>query len=87
MPSLAVDVYPCSYDYDAGNWSIPLVIANMLNQKITRSEGMQRINRVNANFYRFYFFAGIVKGIAWELGIGVRWGGDWDSDNDLLIRI
>lgn len=31
---------------------------------------------------RFYYFAGIVKGIASELEIAIRWGGDWDSDND-----
>ena len=35
------------------------------------------------NLKKLYFFGGIVKGIAWELGIKVRWGGDWDSDNDL----
>jgi peptidoglycan L-alanyl-D-glutamate endopeptidase CwlK len=29
---------------------------------------------------RFYFFAGYVKGVAEELDITIRWGGDWDSD-------
>jgi len=32
---------------------------------------------------RFYYFAGIVMGIASELEIPIRWGGDWDMDNDL----
>lgn len=32
---------------------------------------------------RFYHFAGYVMGVAERLGIPVRWGGDWDSDNDL----
>lgn len=32
---------------------------------------------------RFYYFAGVVKGIALSMGINIRWGGDWDSDNDL----
>lgn len=32
---------------------------------------------------RFYHFAGFVKGIAASLGYKIRWGGDWDSDNDL----
>lgn len=32
---------------------------------------------------RFVYMAGIVKGIASEMGISIRWGGDWDSDNDL----
>lgn len=31
----------------------------------------------------FYYFAGIVKGIASMLGIPIRWGGDWDGDSDL----
>jgi peptidoglycan L-alanyl-D-glutamate endopeptidase CwlK len=31
---------------------------------------------------RFYFFAGIVKGVAKVLEIKIRWGGDWDNDND-----
>ena len=39
----------------------------------------EREHRVN----RFYFFAGIVKGIAFRLGVPFRWGGDWDSDNVL----
>lgn len=32
---------------------------------------------------RFYFFAGLVKGIAAGMGIDIRFGGDWDSDTDL----
>ena len=32
---------------------------------------------------RFYYFAGFVKGIAAELGIELRWGGDWDSDTEV----
>lgn len=31
---------------------------------------------------RFYHFAGYVKAKAKELGIKIRWGGDWDSDAD-----
>lgn len=30
---------------------------------------------------RFYYFGGLVKGIAAQLDIEIRWGGDWDSDN------
>ena len=29
---------------------------------------------------RFYYFGGFVVGLAKELGIGIRWGGDWDGD-------
>ena len=31
---------------------------------------------------RFYHFAGLVQGIALGLQIKIRWGGDWDCDND-----
>jgi len=29
---------------------------------------------------RFYYFAGFVFGIASQMGIKLRWGGDWDGD-------
>lgn len=32
---------------------------------------------------RFDHFAGFVKGVAAEMGLTIRWGGDWDSDHDL----
>ena len=31
----------------------------------------------------FYHFAGFVLGIAASMGFELRWGGDWDMDNDL----
>lgn len=32
---------------------------------------------------RFYAFSGFVIGVAYKLGVDIRWGGDWDSDRDL----
>lgn len=32
---------------------------------------------------QFYFMAGYIKAKADQLGIKIRWGGDWDSDGDL----
>lgn len=32
---------------------------------------------------RFYHFAGYVRGVAGQMGIDARWGGDWDSDTEL----
>ena len=32
---------------------------------------------------RFYYFAGLVMGVASEMGIKLRWGGNWDMDYDL----
>lgn len=31
---------------------------------------------------RFLFFGGFVMGMAKAMGISLRWGGDWDGDND-----
>lgn len=39
------------------------------------------LERIKA-YGRFYFFAGFVKAKASELGIDIRWGGDWDGDFD-----
>jgi len=32
---------------------------------------------------RFYAFAGFVLGVASQLGVKLRWGGDWDSDRNV----
>lgn len=32
---------------------------------------------------RFTLFAGVVLGIASQLGIAIRWGGDWDRDTEV----
>ena len=36
-----------------------------------------------SNWKRHYFFGGFVMGIAKEMGITIRWGGDWDSDTEV----
>ena len=33
---------------------------------------------------RFYYFAGYVKGMAADMGIPLRWGGDWDDDTQVM---
>jgi peptidoglycan L-alanyl-D-glutamate endopeptidase CwlK len=32
---------------------------------------------------KFYHFAGYVQAVADQLGIKIRWGGNWDSDDEL----
>lgn len=32
---------------------------------------------------RFSLFAGYVLGIAEAMGVGIRWGGDWDQDTEV----
>lgn len=34
------------------------------------------------NWRRFDYLAGYIMGIASQMGITLRWGGDWDSDHD-----
>jgi peptidoglycan L-alanyl-D-glutamate endopeptidase CwlK len=31
---------------------------------------------------RFHYMGGMIRGIAKQLNISVRWGGDWDSDGE-----
>lgn len=33
---------------------------------------------------RFYLMAGIAKAVADRQGIKIRWGGDWDNDNEIM---
>ena len=33
------------------------------------------------DYDRFFYFGGFVKGIAQQMGIGITWGGDWNSNN------
>ena len=35
------------------------------------------------NTKRFYYFAGIVMAVAREMDLKIRWGGDWDRDDNL----
>ena len=37
--------------------------------------------------FRFTYIAGMVVGIGAALGLNIRWGGDWDSDEDLKDNI
>lgn len=32
---------------------------------------------------RFYFFGGFVLGVASQLGVALRYGGDWDGDREI----
>lgn len=36
------------------------------------------------NLARFYFFGGFVLGLAISMGIKIRWGGDWNSNREIM---
>jgi len=38
---------------------------------------------ISWNSNQCYHFAGYVKRVAESMNISIRWGGDWDQDNDL----
>jgi len=42
----------------------------------------QRNNYIK-DMMQFAHYAGYVQGTADNMGINIRWGGDWDQDNDL----
>ena len=48
-----------------------------------KTEMMYLVTTYTKEVSRWYYFGGFVLGTAEELGIGVRWGGDWDSDRKL----
>ena len=31
----------------------------------------------------FHYMGGMIRGIGKQLGVNIRWGGDWDSDGDV----
>lgn len=68
LRALAVDVAP---------W--PLVWGGALIDPLTGELDDANVHALE----RFRAFGGYVLGVAFELGIGVRWGGDWDRDWDL----
>ncbi len=53
-------------------WGGPVIVEGKLHQGNLRA------------ILRFYHFAGYVQGVAEEMGIPLRWGGDWDRDFDLF---
>ena len=32
---------------------------------------------------RFHYMGGMIRGIGKQLGVDIRWGGDWDSDGEI----
>ena len=32
---------------------------------------------------RFHYMGGMIRGIGQQMGVDIRWGGDWDSDGEI----
>jgi len=67
----AVDLYP----YPRPIWTGELV---NLVQRVTRKEILPLVR----DWARWYYLAGVIKGIAHEQGTDLRQGCDWDGDGD-----
>ena len=67
-----------SIDVDEGGW-IPIgpsAIPFDGNSVTPNEMSLEDIDRI-------CYFAGFVKGVAYKMGIPIRWGGDWNNNNDL----
>lgn len=74
----AVDAGPYDHRVRGVKWDTDLLPREAI--ELLAKHGY-KINRdALKNLMRFYSFGGFVKGAAAAMGIGIRWGGDWDGD-------
>ena len=77
LPFVLVDGSEVARAVDAAPYPVDYNVDIFEGTKAERLEAAK-------NRARFAEFAGIVKGIGWyKYGVMIRWGGDWDGDNDL----
>ena len=70
-PSKAVDLDPYPLDRD------------ILSKKWSEiKDNPLLIKSYFKEIHKYYHLAGIIKAIAFKHNIKIRWGGDWDRDND-----
>ena len=74
IPSKAVHFKPYPIEWDEVLLMDWILTGNNIDKK--------RLQKAFREYSKLYFFAGIVKAKAIELGMFVRWGGDWDGDYD-----
>ena len=82
-PSEASDVVPYPVRWPNYN-RIAEVFDELGLSKGVKASLRLMIRTFAKNLARFYFFGGFVLGLAVSLGIKIRWGGDWDSDREIL---
>jgi len=76
--SLAADVVP--YPIHWGEEEHKSIIEAIKNRDLKLID--KQLNEYKNVMARFYHFGGYVKGVADNLNIDLRWGGDWNSNND-----
>lgn len=75
-PSQAFDIMPYDKRWGALTGNV------MQNRKIAKD--LQVTEQAAAQMVRskYYYLAGVIRAVAYLLKLEVRWGGDWDSDDD-----
>ena len=61
---------------------VPSLAADVAPYPVIWPDSQPTIELQIAAMKRFVHFAGYVKRVADDLGIAIRWGGDWDGDGD-----
>lgn len=84
-PSQAFDFYPWSPTYGTLTGH-PTQVAEIAQKVQHKNETLDSAKaRVMQFIYaKFYAIAARMKETAEEIGVDIRWGGDWDSDGDIL---
>ena len=83
-PAEAVDAAPDPLEWPQAGKLIARIesVAGQLSDE-REAEVMALVSGYVKEIARWYYFGGFVLGTAEEMGIDIRWGGDWDSDRDL----
>jgi peptidoglycan L-alanyl-D-glutamate endopeptidase CwlK len=80
-PSNAVDAAPDPLSWPKMHEQLAELLGHLSAQG--RREMKEHILDYAKQLARWYYFAGFVLGTAQQMGIDIRWGGDWDGDRDI----
>ncbi len=76
LPAKATDTAPYLKDYPGHiDWRFHKEL-----EQAVKDRDVELVFDIVHNIKRWYYFAGQVKTTAREMGIKVKWGGDWDGD-------
>lgn len=84
VPSEAVDAAPDPLEWPQIGKLLKRIesVAGSL-AKPERDEIMALVNEYTKDVSRWYYFGGYVLGTADEMGIPIRWGGDWNGNRNI----
>lgn len=80
-PSNAVDAAPDPLSWPKMHDELAELLGHLSAQE--RRQMAKHILEYAKQMARWYYFGGFVLGTAAQMGIGIRWGGDWDGDRDV----